>query len=132
MASFKSLVIPGGLLLVAGIAATAAIARQSQIALAVTIIVGVILIAAHVISEELKRVEARLVGSDDDEHDEKINEQVSKASEGYWKRLEILKAEKERLPKIDPWHVTTIPNWEQYLIEQAESLRDLIDTTLYW
>ena len=84
-----------------------------------------------VISEELKRVEARLVGSDDDEHDKKIDEQVSKASEGYWKRLEILKAEKERLPKIDPRDVTTIPNWEQYLIEQAKSLRDLIDTTLY-
>ena len=95
------------------------------------IIVAVISIAAHGISKELKRVEARLVGSDDDEHDQKIDEQVSRASEGYWKRLEILKTEKEKLPKIDTWDIDTIPNWEQYLIERAKSLRGLINMTRY-
>jgi hypothetical protein len=129
MAKFKSLMTPGGSLLMVGIAAIPW--QQSPIAGAMIIIVGVILIAAHVISRELKRVEARLVGSDDDEHDQKIDEQVSRASEEYWKRLEILKTEKEKLPKIDTWDIDTIPNWEQYLIERAKSLRGLINMTRY-
>jgi hypothetical protein len=129
MAPLKSLVTPGGFLLVVGIAAIAW--QQSQIAGAVIMIVGVMLIGALGISKELKRVEVRLLGSDDDEPDQKIDEEVNKASEGYCKRLEKLKTEKERLPKIDTWDIDTIQNWEQYLIEQAESLRDLIDTTIY-
>jgi hypothetical protein len=118
MATFKSIVTPVGFLLVVGIAAL--VWQQSRVAGAVVIIVGVILIVAHGIDKELRRVEARSCGSDDDEHDQKIDERVSKASEGYWKRLEKLKTEKEKLPKINTWDIDTIPNWEQYLIEQAE------------
>jgi hypothetical protein len=92
MAIFKFIVTPVGFLLVVVIAAL--VWQQSRTAGAVVIIVGVILIVAHGIDKELKRVEARLCGSDDVEHDQKIDEQKSKASEGYWKRLEKLKTER--------------------------------------
>jgi hypothetical protein len=61
------------------------------------------------------------------EHDRKIDEQVEKASEQYWERLRTLKAEKKKLPKIETWHIDTIPDWEQYLIKEGENLRGLLN-----
>jgi hypothetical protein len=61
------------------------------------------------------------------EHDTKIELQADRQSEGYWKRLKRLEAEKEKLPKINTWDIGTVPNWDQYVIEQGETLRDLLD-----
>lgn len=58
--------------------------------------------------------------------DEKIENQVNRASDQYWKRLRTLETEKERLPKIKTWEIDTIPDWEQYLIKEGENLRGLI------
>jgi hypothetical protein len=102
--------------------------NQSQIEWVVVNIVLVMLILAHGIGKDLERVETRLCGPNDNEHDQKIDEQVSRETDGYWKHLKRLKTEKEKLPRINTWDIGTIPNWEQYLIEQAESLRGLIDT----
>jgi hypothetical protein len=52
---------------------------------------------------------------------------VSRESEGWWKQLKRLEAEKEKLPKIETWEIDQIENWERYLIEQAENLRGLLD-----
>jgi hypothetical protein len=126
MTTSKSMVTAAVVLLATAIGA---FWHQSQIEWTIVSIAVVILIIAYGIGKDLERVETRLCGPDDNEHDQKIDEQVSKASEGYWKHLKSLEAEKEKLPKINTWDIDTIPNWEQYLIEQAQSLRGLIETS---
>lgn len=115
-------------LIVGAIAAGAAywIWQQSEVAGATLIIVGVMLMLAQEVSRELKRVETRVCGADDYEYDEGVDEQVSKASEWYREHLKKLETEKKQLPRTDLWEISTNLDWEQYLIEHAESLRGLI------
>jgi hypothetical protein len=61
------------------------------------------------------------------EDDQKIEEQVRKASEEYWKRLKSLQTAKKKLPRIDTWEIATIQNWEKYLIEEAEQFWGLLN-----
>jgi hypothetical protein len=55
---------------------------------AATVVIGlIILMLAIGIGKDLQRIEKRLCGSSDHEHDEKIEQQADRESEGYWKRL---------------------------------------------
>jgi hypothetical protein len=92
-----------------------------------TVIIGLIILMLGIgIGKDLQRIEMRLCGSSDHEHDDKIEQQADRESEGYWKRLKRLEAENEKLPKMETWDIATIPNWDQYVIEQGENLRDLL------
>jgi hypothetical protein len=113
---FKSM--PLVAFLIVGCAVAYWVWQQSEVAGATLIIVSVMLMLAQEVSKELKRVEARVCGRDDYEHDEGIDGQVSKASEWHRKHLKKLEMEKKQLPRTG--------HWEQHLIEGAENLRELI------
>jgi hypothetical protein len=105
-----------------------ALSHPTEIIGATVIIGPIILMLALGIGGDLQRIEKRLFGSSDHEHDERIERQADRESEEYWKRLKRLKAQKERLPKINTF---TIPNWEAYLVEQAENLRDVLGRVVH-
>ncbi len=46
--------------------------------------------------------------------------------ESYTERLRQLKAEKDELPPVDPWAISSNANWERDLIAGAENLRGYI------
>ena len=64
--------------------------------------------------------------SSDSRHDQRIAEEVSTVIESYTERLRQLEAEKNELPPIDLWAISSNANWERDLIAGAENLRGYI------
>lgn len=86
-----------------------------------------ILGVAVYLAGELRRVEKRLAGTDDNEHDLRIDEDVQNALKSYHRHLEKLQDEKSALPRTDLWAISSMPDWEQQLIAKSEALRRLIE-----
>ena len=79
------------------------------------------------LANELRRIERRLAGTDDVEHDHRIDHDVRKALEPYQRHLEKLIDERKQLPQTDLWAISSTPNWAEQLVKRAEGLRSLIE-----
>jgi hypothetical protein len=88
-------------------------------------LIGVLL--AIYLRSELKRIETRICGADDDEHDRAVEEEVRKASRSYREHLQKLERERKELPQIDPFEISSNRDWQQQLMAKAENLRHLVE-----
>jgi hypothetical protein len=91
-----------------------------------TIVVIGLLLGAY-LRFELRRIEARLCGPDDDAYDQRVRDGVIEATRSYADHRKTLEIKRKNLPGIDTWDISANREWGQQLIAKAEELRPLAE-----
>ena len=88
------------------------------------IVVGVGVLLFLLLRQDIRRIEARIQHSHDDDA---IDRQVREAVASYDRHIEKLTNEKRQLPAIDLWAISSNQSWEAQLIGKSEALRSLAE-----